>query len=305
LTKFTNEKVASAGRLFVATANFKSGASFYPGTVLIYELLEDAEGLLLRPDTETRMIFTSHFNPTGVTAHRTPSGQDVVLVTDTGAISEAGGILSEGAIDVIDAERRRLVATIPLGLAAPSFGPLALDPSGRVAFMGSATRRHLYAIDLAVLDDPALYDGSQTEPIRLDGSTPGFGDARIFDATHPLVLPSRADGPPLSQCPTLTQVAIDYAGELAFASDWCDGTLSVVTLDLSDPFEQPLDRDRFRVQRSIDILAPKVSERLGDASTPSMLRVRPGRPGIDFTGPDVLFIANEPDGQLCGLEVVR
>lgn len=305
LTKFTNEKVLAGDRLFVATANRKTGATFYPGTVLLYEVVSDAAGTILRPDAEVRMIFTSHFNPTGTTRHENRDGRELVLVTLTGAISERGEILSEGAIDVIDVATRSLVAIIPLGLAAPAFGPIAIDPTGRVAMLGSATRRHLYAIDLAPLDDPGLYDGSQMEPVLLDGSTPGFPDARIFDADNPLVLPSRVDGPPLSQCPTITNVAIDHSGALAFATDWCDGTLAVVELDLDEPFELPLQPERFRVQRSIDVLAPKVAEHLGDATSPSMIRVRPGRPGIDFTGPDVFFIANEPDGQFCGLEIVR
>jgi hypothetical protein len=91
-------------------------------------------------------------------------GRDFVLVTVSGALGlvpddpatperEAGGqALTNAAIDVIDAAERRLVATIPLGLAAPSFDRLAIDPTGRVAMVVPRSDASSAPVDLAPLD---------------------------------------------------------------------------------------------------------------------------------------------------------
>ena len=54
----------------------------------------------------------------------TRSGRELVLVTLTGAIGAGtgtGNIRTAAAVDVIDAERLRIAASIPLGFAGPSF----------------------------------------------------------------------------------------------------------------------------------------------------------------------------------------
>ena len=53
------------------------------------------------------------------------------------SVLESGALaLSDGAIDIIDADTLELVGTVPLGRAALSFYPLAIDPTGRVAALG-------------------------------------------------------------------------------------------------------------------------------------------------------------------------
>ena len=272
------------------------------GTLLVYELDRASSPPLLRPDVGRGVIFTTGFNPTGLTRHLNAAGRELVLVTLTGALSTRGERLSAGAVEVIDAAERRVLASVPLGLAGPSFGPLAIDPSGRVALLGAEGGHVLYAIDLAPLDDPALFS-PRAEPVLLDGSQLGFPDARIFDADTPLPIPRRSDGPSDSLCPTRTQVAVNRAGTLAFATDWCDGTLGVISIDLAGAGPAPLARDRFRFERSLAILAPKDPLLFGLPAAPSMPRVRSGRPGLDYDGPDLFFIANEPEGQLCAVRV--
>jgi hypothetical protein len=303
-TKFTAASTLVGGRLFVATSNLKSPsiARYFPGSVLVYEFDTAHDPPRLRPAIGSSVIYTSAFNPAGLTPHRTRSGRDLVLVTQTGALDQSGRLLTEAAVDVIDANAGRVVATIPLGLAGASFGPMALDPSGRIALLGAESARRIFAIDLAPLENPELYDGSGP-PIVLDGATAGFPDARIFSADAPFDLPSRLGGPPLRVCPPRTNVAINYAGDRAYVTDWCDATLIVIELDLDGADEQPFRRDRIRVHGSIDLLTPKTPEAFGSLTAPSMVRVRPGRPGRDFDGPDVFFIANEPEGQLCALRV--
>jgi len=305
LSTFTNAKVRVAGRLFVATANaLPSGGRYNPGSVLVYDFDESGDVPLIRPHPERRLLFTTHFNPTGLTLHQNSRGRDLVLVTSTGALSASGSVLTPGGIDVIDVASLRVVATIPLEYAGASFGRLAIDPTGRVALAGSDSKRHLYAVDLIALEDAALYPGpgEEREPVLLDGSTPGFPDARIFSGDAPFVLPHRSDGPSELQCPTRTNVAMNAAGDLAFATDWCDGTLIVVAVDLAGVGDGPISRDRFRVQRVLNVLHPKDPKLSGVSTAPSLVRVRPGIPGVDYLGVDVFFIGNE-DAQLCSVEV--
>ncbi len=310
-TSLTAGSALAGERIFVATSNLRSSAaaSFRPGTLLVFELDLASAPPRVRPDARDPVIFTSGFNPTQVTAHRNAQGRELLLVTLTGAIgagSGPGNVRGEGAVDVIDAETRRLVATIPLGAAGPSFDDLAIDPSGRIALLGASSQLQLYAIDLHALDAPALFaglaGGSVAPPIRLDGSEPGFPDARIYTAADPLVLPDRSNGPASSVCDGLTHAAIGGLGTRAFASDFCDGSLSVLSLDLSAG-PVPLPRERIRVLGSQAIFAPNVPGSLTRLRAPGILRVRPGKPGIDFQGPDGFVLAGQPEGAVCALHL--
>ena len=304
-TNLTAGKALAAGHLFVATSNLRSSgqARFYPGTVLVYDFDSTGGALRVSPDPETPVLWTTGFNPTGVTHYVTRAGRELVLVTVTGAIGAGSGsanVMTASAVDVIDAASLRIAASIPLGYAGPSFDRIAIDPSGRVGLLGASSRRELYAIDLAPLEDPRLYENDGA-PVLLDGLTVGFPDARIFDADQPLVLPDRADGPPPAQCDGYTHVAIDDAGTLALATDYCDGTLARVRIDLSGAPAVPVPRERFTDGGSDPLFEPLSS--LGLVRGPSLLRVRPGAPGLDYTGPDVLVVVGLPDAQLCAIRV--
>jgi hypothetical protein len=306
-TSLTAGKAIASGHLFVATSNLRSSAQsrFNPGTVLVYEW-EEASGLArVRPEVAAPVLFTTGFNPTGVTRFVTGSGRELVLVTVTGAIGAGTGsanVKTPAAIDVIDAARLRVAASIPLGYAGPSFDALAIDPSGRVALLGASSQRQLYAVDLAPLDDPRLYERDGA-PILLDGLTAGFPDARIFTADHPLRLPDRASGPSAAVCDGLTHVAINAAGSEAFATDHCDGTLSRIRLDLAGSPAVPVPDERFQLFLQDDLVAPLTAASLGLPRAPGPLRVRPGVPGVDYEGPDVVLTLGLPDAQLCGVRV--
>jgi hypothetical protein len=306
-TSLTAGKTIAAGHLFVATSNLKSSGQsrFNPGSVLVYEW-EEVDGIVrVRPDVDVPVIFTTGFNPTGVTPFVTASGRELVLVTVTGAIGAGtggGNLKTPAAIDVIDAAQLRVAASIPLGFAGPSFDALAIDPSGRVALLGASSQRRLYAVDLAPLDDPLLYQGDAA-PVLLDGLTAGFPDARIFSADRPLELPDRAEGPSAAVCEGLTHVAINAAGTEAFASEHCDGTLTRIRLDLTGSPPVPVPGDRFQVFLQNDLVAPLTPASIGLLRAPGPLRVRPGVPVADYEGPDVVLILGQPDAQLCGVRV--
>ena len=316
---FTSGAAVAAGALFVSVSNIganpgRPDTQFLPGTVLVFDFDASATPPRVSPSATGAVLFTSGFNPTHATAYRSPSGRDFVLVTVSGALGlapddpatperEAGGrAQSNAAIDVIDAAERRLVATIPLGLAAPSFDRLAIDPTGRVALVGSAVARRLYAVDLSPLD--TLVSAPGAVPLVLDGSS--GPNAVIFDATTPLELPALANGAPAATCPGYVVGAdFDATGTKVFASDFCDGTLAIVGVDVSGnpPVPVPAVPERFRVLQTLPITAPLDPASLGLSRAPGAVRVRPGRPGVDYHGPDVLFLASLPEGQLCGVRI--
>ena len=307
LSNLTAGTAVAAGRLFAATSNLRSSglARFYPGTVLVYELEESGDALSVRPHPTRPLLFTTSFNPTGVVRYVTRSGRELVLVTNTGAIGAgtgAGNVRTAASLDAIDAASLRIVASIPLGFAGPSFDALAIDPSARVGILGASSRRELYAVDLAPLDDARLYEGDGP-PLLLDGLTPGFPDARIFDADQPLVLPDRADGAPPAQCEGFTHVAWRADGAELYATDYCDGTLARVRVDLSGPPLVPVPRTRFQPSALDPAFDALTDSSLGLLRGPSRLRVRTGVPGEDYAGPDVFVAVSLPDAQLCALRI--
>jgi hypothetical protein len=224
-------------------------------------------------------------------------------VTATGAIEAGSGpsnILTEASIDVIDPSIPRIVARIPLGFAGPSFEAAAIDPGGRVAWLGSSSQRELFVVDLRTLDETALYIGDDP-PVILDGLTVGFDDARIFTADSPFMIPDRPGGPPSHSCDGFTHVSLNALGSEAYATDFCDGTFTRVRLDLSGSPAIPYPQSRFGLAGQSTPFSPLDS--LGLLRSPSIIAVRPGVPGIDYTAPDVLVVVGQPDAQLCMLRI--
>ena len=299
VTGYTEDVGVSGETLFVALSNYQGGSTYFPGTVLIHRVEQDPQGIPIRitPDADRPVLFTTGFNPTSLTPHRTRSGRALMLVKWTGAL-EGPEILTDSGIDVIDVASRRLVATFPLGRAGANFEKLEIDPAGLIAISGAESSRQFYAVELAVLDNPDLYR-IREEPVVLDGRTPGFPDARLFDADRPFEIPARPNGPPDALCATRTAVTLNDEGNRMYATDWCDGSLSVIDIDWRLPLEQPLSPARFTVLNRLDWFAPGFPSNFGLATAPSQPEIRPGRPGLDFEGPELLFLINQPEGQLC------
>jgi hypothetical protein len=318
MTAFTAGMALGAGHLFVATSNLDLPnnfiGSYYPGTVLVYDYDDDTAPNQIQPNTEAPVIYTTGFNPTGVTAYRTLAGRDLILVTNSGALVPLVGrenIITDSFIDVIDAQSRTLVATIPMGRAGLSFDGVSVDPEKRIGLIGSWTFPLLYAIDLRVFENEDLY--TETEVVRLDGTQAGHPDARIFEADTPFEIPNRENGPHPFLCDGWTFSAINEAGDSAYVLERCDGTLT--TVSLLDPVtsceamgNDSTCCDRVPLPESCFALASfqSVTEPFNTVTGlhgPSQIGVRPGEPGIDFTGPDVLFTVDLPEGQLCSLRV--
>jgi hypothetical protein len=309
VARFTSGTAVVGDTLFAATSNLlrSSQARYAPGTVLVFDIDASVDPPILRPDAGRAIVFTSGFNPTSLEPYTTPSGRRLVLVAVSGAIAIGTGpdlVRTDSAIDVIDVDSRLLIATIPLGLAGLGDSGIAIDPSNRVALVGAFTSRELFGVDLAALDDPELGLGLEPLPVVLDGTTPGFPDARIFDAAAPFALPKRPDGPSTSQCATITSVAISQAEPYGVATDFCDGTISVLDLDVPESRAVPIDAGSLlSVTRVEDVASPIVDTATGLTRAIDRVLIRPGRPGIDFDGPDVYFTAGLPEGAVCGVRI--
>jgi hypothetical protein len=233
----------------------------------------------------------------------------VLLDTHTGAIGirpddpntdvlESGALpLTDGAVDVVDVDALELVATIPLELANPGYEGLAIDPSGRVALLGDVNARRVYAIDLEAL--------ALAPPAGSGGSPQVLAGAVVFDGRNPLVLPPLAGGAPEITCPgQVAGIDFDAAGDTAYALDTCDGSLSALEVDLGGSPSTGELRGRIRVASLSPLTAPVRSDTLGQLRRPASLRVRPGRPGLDYVGPDLFFTIGEPaPGYLCGVRI--
>ncbi len=138
----------------------------------------------------------------------------------------------------------------------------------------------------------------------LDGSQAPFPDARLYTADQPFVLADRPDGPPTSECATQTSVALAEDDGFGVASDFCDGTLAVLTVDLPSSRATSLDPQTvLRVERVQNVAAPLVAESSDRLRAIDRVLIRPGVPGIDFDGPDVYFSAGLPEGAVCGSHV--
>ncbi|MBJ19936.1 MAG: hypothetical protein GY910_27230 [bacterium] len=309
VTTFTADSLLVGNRLFVATSNLirSSTAQFSPGTVLAFDLDLTTTPPRVGPAPENAVLLTSGYNPTSLAPYTTPSGRELVLVGVTGAIALGTGsglVRTDSAIDVIDAATLELIASVPLGPAGLGFAGMALDPTGRIGLIGAATSPSIFAIDLMALDDPGLGTGTEPLPILLDGSTPGFLDARVYAAANPFELPKRADGPPESVCTTQTSVAIKDDGGFVAASDFCDGTISVLDLDLPPTRTTALDPDTvLRLNRVANVVAPLVPTAVGRMRALDRILIRPGTPHIDFNGPDLHFTAGLPEGAVCGVRI--
>ena len=304
-------------RLFAVTSNLgldpgTPDTQFLPGSVVVFELDDPDDPTLLSPSLAgpagRPYVITTAFNPTELTPFTTPGGRRLLLVTHTGAIGiraddpstdpiESGAIpITEGAIDVLDADALEIIATYPLVEANPSLRGLGLDPSGRIALFGDVGKRQVYGIDLAPLDGlpPA---GSTGLPVDLSSAV-------IFDGLNPLVVPVLRGGAPPESCPgQIEGVAINQAGTRAYALETCDGTVAGFDLDLSgDPSLAEL-RGRVTLTSLSIATAPLRPDTIGEARSPGSIAVRPGRPGIDYAGPDVFFTVGDPNGSLCGVRI--
>ena len=312
-TGFTAGAVVSNGLLAVTTSNLANAAEgrFRPGSVLLFAWNDAAAPIAVQPLVEQPVVFTTHFNPTSITPWRTAAGRDVLLVGQTGAIRLASGpdsVLSDAAIDVFDVASRRIAATIPLGRAGLDFGGPSIDEASGLGVIGAATQKQIYAFDLAPLDDERLYAGTGA-PIALDGSDPLHPDARVYTGEAPFEIPARAGGPDPETCDgwTSTLIGPDRDGDPerrdVYVTDRCDGTLTLLDVDLRGATETPLDPSRFRVVRQLAIESANVPANVGLPKEPNAMVLAPNGRVPGAPGPHLYYVRNLETAAFCALDL--
>jgi len=269
---FTSGAALSNGKLYISTSNYAHAGVDpvnWPGTVLIFERDPSTDPPVYTPAL-VPFIVTTDYNPTEVTAF----GPDLVLVTNTGtlAIRDGQGVpLTSASIDVIDTTGDRIVANIPLGMAAPGMEEIALTPDHTRGFLGSVSYNHVYELSLA-----GLYDLVGTEPVEV----PSRDDLVVAGLDDPILVDASA---PMSN-DLVAQVVVDSDGERAYAASFNSGHVAV--LDLGTVPATP-------AEAVIAIVEPVPS--LGEVG-PGPMALRPGRVGVDFPGPDLFVLTGAPAG---------
>lgn len=149
LTEVTGTTVVG-DTLFLCAANLDAEGDHNPGVVLALRL--DALARQLEP---LALLRTSAFNPTGLTRVG-----DLLFVTNTGSFGQTGA-----SIDVIDVRSARRLDTIAFperladGRVPDPCGPLAVQPGGFEAYVGSLEQARVYRVDLRTrtfVDDVTL-----------------------------------------------------------------------------------------------------------------------------------------------------
>ncbi len=294
---FTSGVARMRGKLYISTSNFTRAGSnpkCAPGTVKIVGLDEEADPPAFFALPPPDLIVTTSFNPTEVT----PLDDRILLVTNTGvlAIRDDNGVpLSEGSVDVVDTVHDCIVATYPLGLAAPAFEKIAVAeqalPGGRMVrrgYLGSAGFNHIYELDLTGLD---AYLDSCPSP----GNVPRLDDKVLAGPDGPI----RATRDPVGATNHVVQTVVNHNATRGYATGFDTGTLAVLELETAtDAWGAPLPSGKtpLRIIQAADPL-PTQNE-----SGPGPVAVRPGVPGVDYQGPDVFLLTGTPIGELRGFQ---
>jgi hypothetical protein len=278
---------AATGKLYVSMSNLHTAAAmnamvYNPGTVLAFAVDPGASPPVTTPPAA--VVRPSKWNPVHVTAYTSPAtGKSWALVSNAGVTQYYGTAASWGysppyqtvshtdaSIEVIDPATDAVVAAIPMGLAALSFGAIAIgkDGTGRtVGMIGSSFYGQVYAVDLSGLD---------TDPIQASTIRPLRSAYRPIPVFH-----SREGDAHTWAC----DVALSPNGRYAFVcafnqaevhvvgcpADWETGEFTAHPAPFGQPFEfQALDNG-----------VPSVTR----------LAIRRGT----FTGPDVLVLQSNAE----------
>ncbi len=90
---------------------------------------------------------------------------------------------------------------------------------------------------------------------------------------------------------------------MLYVIERCDGTLTRFGVALPADAGDEVRTTDFSLLTSEPLVASLTPENFGEDRDAGVLRVRPGRPGIDFSGPELLFLVAQPLGQACSRRV--
>lgn len=276
------------------------GGDHQPGVVTVYQLEPDQispHQQFPGSSKDITTIFTSGFNPTDVVIYPTNPATGESRRFALVAVSGVSGAMAspdatDAFIDVIDIETLQLVAKYPLGAAAISSAGIRIDPAAKIAVVGSAVAREIYAVDLEVLETVVIDTMRPAGgPLDLSTACGVMACGVIFDADDPLAI----DRLGRTDCPgSILGLAFNFAGTLLFATDNCDG--SFITTKLISGAK---GKAHFGKPVAHDFAAPRdsTSDRPRGAGK---IVVRP-EPLTSYDGPDVFALIDEPEGMVCAL----
>ena len=294
-TNLTSGVLRVGSRLLATTSNFASvGANpvLNPGTVLLYDVVEETDGTLTVSPAVPPYVITTDPNPTALTL--LPSG--LVAVTNTGLLTFPPSAESAASIDLID-PFEGLVGNVPLGASSPSFRELTVDPAGTVFATGSAVLPEIYLVDIRGLDsfptapaDPTAQRATCGTSWETDG-LPCLRDrvvaGRVDGADPPLVLPNAPAGVLVAQ----TRFGAGFLSAVVFDT----GRFYALPVDLSGlEADAPILPGRFGAIVSTPLAPPLGSQEPEDVGPGPFLLT--GSPTFEGTG--VVWITAFPDGNV-------
>lgn len=274
-------------RLFVV-CNDLNPADFLrnlPGAVLRFDLAADRRSFTA-PATPAAAL-TTRFNPVAMERYRTPGGRDVLLVVSSGAGRQAFQACNgfappplgvEGALEAVDPATMQVEAVWRIGAKAQPKS-LAVVAGRREAYLGigdfAAGRSEIYRVDLSRLDAALAAQGV------VDDLSTDVVNGVASPILIPFADPAAAPGGRL-----VSGLAASEDGARLFAINFNDATVNIFALGAAPGapgvFVAPVLVAQLRLNRGADL-----SQTFGP--NPQVLAVRPGRPGVDFTGPDLLL----------------
>jgi len=216
----------------------------------------------------------------------TALGERFVLVTNTGvvAIRSAQAVpLTDGSVDVVDTGLTCIVANYPLGTGAPSYKPIAITPDESRALLGSVAYNSVYELDLTVLDNL---------PESCPDEVPLLDDAVLAGFDNPIVVGSIQ----VQVNDFIVQLGLNWNGARAYATGYNSGTLSILEVETRQGVASP--KAAAQVLALTPALDPPTQKEVG----PGPLAVAPGRPGIDYSGPDLFVLTGSPTGKMLSIQ---
>jgi hypothetical protein len=297
-TSLTSGVARVGSRLLVTTSNFARFGTFpalYPGTVLLFDLAEEPDGTLAVSRSDPPFLITTDPNPTALTV----LSSGLVLVTSTGVLElrNPPGPGGPGSVDVVDPAEGRVLANLPLGESNPSFREIAIDASGSIAVVGSASFRELYAMDVRGLEalpetqvDPALQRSS------CHGAASWVVDGVPCLRDRVIAGPGGALPPPISipgggRAGFVPEVR--FAEDLVAATEFNGGRIAALRVDLDGlDGAAPILPDRFGAPATA-VLTPPLGTPGAETGPGPMLLIPAGG---SLEGSTVAWVTNGPEG---------
>ncbi len=250
---FVHTAIKVGNKLLVTCSNLQSNfTTWNPGAVLVYDL--DPQDPLAVTGSAPRTIFTTAFNPQTAIPYTTEGGKTVLLVANTGAFDFSNNtVIADGSIDVIDPDAEEVAATFPLSGQTP----LGLAVARRRLFSGSSLFASVSVVDLRGLD---AFLGA-------GGGAPANLSARIVALA--LALPRLRPG----TLNFVADVAASASGRFVYAANHNDSSIVAIE-NAAAP----------RIAGQFEVAGRHVGP---FKSLTGFVEVRPGRPGVDYLGPDL------------------